>query len=614
MIYKRILKSSLTDCFYNWGVIATFLILYNLSLNYLVIPFGIRIVNLCAKYIGYSHLTIKNFPLNPIFLIVVLFVALLYGVYGFFEINTVIVYLNECHFKKKIGLFDLIKEGFIKSIKVFRIKNWAAAFYIIVIVTLTDYGLNNDFITSIKFPNFLKEYIQEVFWLQLTYFVLIVLLVVILFFTVFIPIYFCLENKSFWNSFKNSFKFVIKNFYSLLKNEFKFLIINGSIIGLIYLVIQFIIYYFSLYLTQLVESSRTLNYPLSFLLGFQSVIYTTLPIATQLILTVYVFAFLYNLFISKEELNSNTAKTFKFSVNPLNSKWFTITIIFILFIGTTITRSFLAYNSIKRSTYLLGINGPEITAHRGASNISPENSASAIKNAIRERADWVEIDVTQSADGELIVSHSNNLKRIVGERILITESTLDELLQLDTGSYFNQTFEGERLITLEEAIDLCKGKIKMNIELKTHSSDSNLVERTIELVKSNNMVDDCVIASLDLPTLLQIESINPDIKTCFNTSIAFSGVELLPIDVFSIEQSYLTEEMIDRIHAVNKEVFVWTVDTKEELVLLTKEYVDNVITNDVLLAQKVIKDAVEELSPENEDIISSYLMDLLFTI
>jgi glycerophosphoryl diester phosphodiesterase len=104
----------------------------------------------------------------------------------------------------------------------------------------------------------------------------------------------------------------------------------------------------------------------------------------------------------------------------------------------------------------------EVTAHRGSSLRAPENTLSAIEAAIDDGADYSEIDVQETADGEVVVLHDEDLMRIAGVDRKIWEVSYAELRDLDAGSWFAPEFAGERVPTLQEAIDVARGRIKLN--------------------------------------------------------------------------------------------------------------------------------------------------------
>ena len=108
----------------------------------------------------------------------------------------------------------------------------------------------------------------------------------------------------------------------------------------------------------------------------------------------------------------------------------------------------------------------QIVAHRGASSDRPENTLSALQRAIELKATAVEIDVRTSKDGTLFLLHDAKLDRTTDGTGVATELTMSQLKQLDAGSSFNKEYAGERIPTLGEALQLCRGKINVLLDLK----------------------------------------------------------------------------------------------------------------------------------------------------
>ncbi len=83
-----------------------------------------------------------------------------------------------------------------------------------------------------------------------------------------------------------------------------------------------------------------------------------------------------------------------------------------------------------------------IFGHRGASNIAPENTLKAFKKAIDLGANFIEFDLQEASDGNLVITHDKDIQRITGKKGFIKAMTLKELKQLDFGegekdSYIN---------------------------------------------------------------------------------------------------------------------------------------------------------------------------------
>jgi len=92
-------------------------------------------------------------------------------------------------------------------------------------------------------------------------------------------------------------------------------------------------------------------------------------------------------------------------------------------------------------------------AHRGASGYAPENTRAAFDLAIAMGADAIETDVRLTADGHPVLFHDAVVDRVSDGRGPVDDHTLEELRRLDLGSWFGSDAAGERLLTLDEALD-----------------------------------------------------------------------------------------------------------------------------------------------------------------
>ena len=106
----------------------------------------------------------------------------------------------------------------------------------------------------------------------------------------------------------------------------------------------------------------------------------------------------------------------------------------------------------------------QITGHRGSSLHTPENSLAAIRQAIADSADFAEIDVQETSDGQVVVVHDADLARLAGVARKVREMTFDEVRAVDIGTPVGPQFAGEKVPTLDEVLEAAKGKIGVNIE------------------------------------------------------------------------------------------------------------------------------------------------------
>ena len=234
----------------------------------------------------------------------------------------------------------------------------------------------------------------------------------------------------------------------------------------------------------------------------------------------------------------------------------------------------------------------KITAQRCNFKKAPENSISSVKKAIEVKVDYAEIDVRETKDGKIIVFHDSNLKRICKVNKNIWEMNYKDIKNIDIGVYFDKKFKGEKIPLLQEIIDIYKDKIKLNIEIKRDKYSKNLVEK----VEDNDIIDNCIVTSLDYGYLKKVKKINPKIKTGCIMYLVKGDLINLKSDFYSIEESLVSNNLVNEIHANGKEVHVWTVNDDQKMERLINMGVDNIITDEVEMLKSTLQ-MREERSP-----------------
>lgn len=122
----------------------------------------------------------------------------------------------------------------------------------------------------------------------------------------------------------------------------------------------------------------------------------------------------------------------------------------------------------------------EVTAHRGASSVYPENTLRAFSGAVELGADWIELDVQQTRDGQIIVMHDTNLARTTGLRQDIWQTDYAQIAGLDAGSWFSEEFAGEPVPLLSDALSFAKEHdIRLNIELKPTGHETDFEQAVV---------------------------------------------------------------------------------------------------------------------------------------
>lgn len=240
--------------------------------------------------------------------------------------------------------------------------------------------------------------------------------------------------------------------------------------------------------------------------------------------------------------------------------------------------------------------GIAITAHRGSSRLAPENTLSALRQAMADGADFAEIDVQTTRDGRVVLLHDQDFMRLAGDPRRLEDLTLEEARTIDVGARFGPAFRGERLATLAEAIDLVRGKLRLNIELKYNRPDPLLAPALIEVLRGEAFLDQCVITSLDFSSLEEVKRIEPRVETGLVLTRAVGNPARLPVDFLSVNTTAATARLISHAHRTGKDIHVWTVNDRETMNRMIEAGVDNVITDEPVEMRRVLQER-DDLTP-----------------
>jgi len=252
----------------------------------------------------------------------------------------------------------------------------------------------------------------------------------------------------------------------------------------------------------------------------------------------------------------------------------------------------------------------QATAHRGHSHAAPENTLAAIRKAIESGADYAEVDVQQTADGVVVLLHDRDLKRVAADPRRIGEIPYDEVRKLDVGSWFDPSFAGERVPTLAEAINLSRGRIKLNIELKFYGPDRRLGRDVAQLVREQDFESDCLVTSFNYDVLQEIKQQDSQMRTGLIIAHALGDVSRLEVEVLSVRADWLSDEVLRAAHRLGKEVHVWTVNDARRMAQLMKRGVDNIITDDPDLLIQVRSEWASRSEAERLLVASRLLLGL----
>lgn len=237
---------------------------------------------------------------------------------------------------------------------------------------------------------------------------------------------------------------------------------------------------------------------------------------------------------------------------------------------------------------------PYIIAHRGASGHAPENTLSAFEKAIEIGVDMVELDVHLTKDGQVVVIHDETLDRTTNFKGEIKEMNWAEMKDADAGSWYGEAFKGEKLPTLDDALKLVNGRVKVLIEIKNGGDYyPGIEEKTWEVIQTNNAQDWCLIQSFSQFAVERFSSLNTGLPVYklvignlpilpFHGDIKLKWGSILKYKQFkgvNPHKKFAKKRIIKKLHKRGQEIFVWTVNKPEDIRKMIDKGVDGIITN-----------------------------------
>lgn len=247
--------------------------------------------------------------------------------------------------------------------------------------------------------------------------------------------------------------------------------------------------------------------------------------------------------------------------------------------------SFLCHERLNRLTTK---DNAVVIAHRGASALAPENTIAAIDLAVNAGAEWVEIDVQETATGEVLVFHDKDFMRMARSPLTLRDATTEELAELDIGSWFDPKFSDQRTPTLRRVLELCKDRAGVIIELKYYGSEERLEERVIEIVEATGMTPQVQLMSLKLEGVEKVRELRPSWRVGLLSSISIGDPTRLDVDFLGLNARSISDRTIRRAHHANIDVFAWTVNDPTHMSALLSRGIDGLITDQPQTCRKVI--------------------------
>lgn len=217
-----------------------------------------------------------------------------------------------------------------------------------------------------------------------------------------------------------------------------------------------------------------------------------------------------------------------------------------------------------------------VIAHRGASYYRPENTFSAFNEAVRMGADMIELDVLLTKDQVPVVIHDENLSRLTGSKELVSNLTLSQLQQTEVGSWFDKKYEGEKVPSLKEVLEWAKGRISLNVEVKTEavadSGENGIEQQTIKLIRHFDMENHVLLSSFDGRAMKRFKMMAPEIargylfskETARDKSIS-ELIDEYGADFFHSTAWNLSKRRLNNLNQINCPALVYTVNSKRKM-------------------------------------------------
>jgi glycerophosphoryl diester phosphodiesterase len=209
--------------------------------------------------------------------------------------------------------------------------------------------------------------------------------------------------------------------------------------------------------------------------------------------------------------------------------------------------------------------------HRGAKAYAPENTLSSFKKAIEIGVDAIELDVRKTKDNKLVVIHDADIKRTTNGKGLVAELTLKEIKGFSAEG-------GEKIPTLDEALDFLDKKVKVLIELKEVSME----EQVLSILHKRGLEKNVIITSFLEDALRKVRELDKEAETGLiyakHSNPVKAALELKANYLVALYRFTHTAN-VQKAHENGLKVIVWTINTPEEVEEFAKKGVDGIASD-----------------------------------
>ncbi len=585
----------------NRRALAEFEIIFKLLTFLVAVPLFSGCFRLIMRMTGYRYLTVENvlsFAVHPLTVLSLIALLLLMTAYTMFDIATVVILLDQSYQNRKASLPQVLGISARKCARLFRPRSLSLTFLILFLIPFLNLGMASGVISTIQIPGFIQDYIRQNRFLPALSAVAVALLAVQLSKWLYSLHFLILEDIPFKEARKRSSRLGAgSHFRDLLS-----LVAMQLVISLCFLACVLIGILLIMAVDGMLERFALLG---SFV---STVIWMFIALSAAVFMSLSMpigYAGISVLFYTHKQEQGEEIRSLELEQGKGGEKSRMRAACIGIALSAIVLGTAFTYG-LHLGKYNLNIEyarTTEVTAHRGASADYPENTMSAFAGASELGADWIELDVQQTKDGEIIVIHDTNFKRTTGLNKNTWELTWEEVEGLDAGSFFGPEHAGEGIPLLGQVVEFARENlIKLNIELKPTGHETDFEKSVVDIVTEYDFLDQCVITSQVYGVLERVKDYNPEVVTVYVMSLAYGNItDLEAADHFSVEAANVTENLVDRVHGQGKQLYAWTVNTQASIRKMVELNVDNVITDNVALAKETI------YAEKTSDLISEYI-------
>ncbi|MBC6973992.1 glycerophosphodiester phosphodiesterase [Bacillus sp. Xin] len=575
-----------------WNVLA-FQLFYKLLAAIVFIPLFGMIFNKLLYWGGYANATndeLLAFLKTPYGIAAILILSLLALFLIFTEFAVLIIISYFAHKRQKVKLRPILYKTVTYLPSLFTYCLPGFILYAVVLLPLLNLGYKSALIPEIQIPNFITGELFKTTMGQVGYYTFFAVVAYLNLRWIFVLPIIVLEEKPFRIAARKSANLVKESFFKVLFFLIGFFISIGIVFVLLmgmYLLVLWGVYEFTNpegTFALLAES--TLSVFLTSTLYLFSFIMT--PFYIMALTRLYLQKVSVEDVLLEEGLDYSKTKADKCFFKKHRLKFIGVYVVGVITVGMVVAFivTFIT-NSYKE---------PVIMAHRGYVSKGVENTKEALQGAIDAKADYAEIDVLQTKDGELAVIHDLKLKRLANANVQVSDLTMEELRKLT----LQQDGHTGQISTLDEMIKLAKNKIKLNIEVKLHGNEKDFVKKVLKTIKDNDFEKQCVIQTLHYPLIKEFKRANPDIKVGYILYASRANLKYVQADFYVAEEYMLNKALVKSARKLNKPIYVWTVNDMENLRKYYKLNVDGIITDYPVDAKETIKMMQEQEESETD--------------